>query len=84
MDSERTKGPDETLASAMRNSDLTSNKLVCLIVMGADAAVNFQGCESHIAYGVRVVILPNDGTTPAVLQYAVESDIPHKAQLLPN
>lgn len=40
MDSEPTMGPDETLASAMGSSHWTSNKVVCLIVMEADLAVN--------------------------------------------
>ena len=59
MDSEPTKGSDETLASAMGSSHLTSNNLVCLIVMEADLAVN-SGLGSHSASGGCVVILRND------------------------
>ena len=63
MDSEPTKGPDETLPSVMGSSHWTSNKVVCLTVMEADLAVN-SGLFSHIAYGGYVVILSNKEASP--------------------
>ena len=59
MDSEPTKGPDETLPSGMGSSHGTSNKIVCLTVMEANLAVN-SGLFSQIAYAYWWLLLCRD------------------------